>query len=95
MAHALIEAWRVQEFSSPPFKFHGDEIRGSQYVTINSHEDLVKHDNYAVSDSKFHLGLLPVPFIGDLAKADIFIGLINPGLDVTHDYYVEGTRLDY
>jgi hypothetical protein len=39
-------------------------------------------------DSRLHYGLLPVPFIGDLATADIFVLLLNPGLSAG-DYFGE------
>ncbi len=39
-------------------------------------------------DADFHFSLLPVPFIGDLRHADIFILLLNPGVDPA-DYYAE------
>jgi hypothetical protein len=71
MAHALIEAWRIQAFGTPPFVFQGDIIPDSKRVLIGSHEELIKSENYAVPNPRFHLGLLPVPFMGDLEKADI------------------------
>lgn len=42
----------------------------------------------AFDDHQFHLSLLPVPYAGDLANADIFVLLLNPGLSFT-DYYGE------
>ena len=36
----------------------------------------------------FHLSLVPVPYTGCLAKADIFVLSLNPGLNPT-DYYAE------
>jgi len=49
----------------------------------------------AVTGAKFHLGLLPVPFFGDLNTADIYVALLNPDLNVAQDYYVETTRPDF
>jgi hypothetical protein len=40
------------------------------------------------NDSSLHLGLLPVPFQGNLSKADIFIIMLNPGLGLS-DYQTE------
>ncbi|MCX7353399.1 MAG: hypothetical protein NTY59_00935 [Alphaproteobacteria bacterium] len=40
------------------------------------------------SDNQFHLSLLPVPYAGDLRRADIFILLLNPGFNFV-DYYAE------
>lgn len=39
-------------------------------------------------DRRFHLSLLPVPYAGDLRKADIFILLLNPGFNFV-DHYAE------
>lgn len=42
-------------------------------------------DDYAASESfgeraaRLHLALIPVPFVGELAKADVFVLLLNPG----------------
>ena len=38
-------------------------------------------------DKRFHLGLLPVPFLGDLLNASIYVLMANPG--VTPDDYRE------
>ncbi len=40
------------------------------------------------NDTRLHLGLLPMPFIGDLRRASVYILLLNPGLG-PHDYYGE------
>ena len=39
-------------------------------------------------DSRFHLGLLPQPWLGDPSSASVFILLLNPGLNPV-DYYSE------
>lgn len=39
-------------------------------------------------DSRFHLSLLPSPYVGDLRNADIFVLSLNPGLSF-EDYYAE------
>ncbi len=40
------------------------------------------------ADKQFHLSLLPVPYAGDLRRADIFVLLLNPGFNFV-DYYAE------
>ena len=45
----------------------------------------------AKSDKTLHLGLLPVPYTGNLATASVFILLLNPGL-MSLNYYVEEKR---
>lgn len=42
----------------------------------------------ALGDRRLHLGLLPVPFVGDLRRASVYILLLNPGLGAT-DYFGE------
>ena len=37
------------------------------------------------TDHRFHLSLLPVPYVGDLARADIFLLQLNPGFSLS-DY---------
>lgn len=45
----------------------------------------------AKRDKTLHLGLLPRPYSGNLAKARIFVLLLNPGLQAL-DYYAEGKK---
>jgi hypothetical protein len=91
MKHGLIEAWGEQEFRRPPYKFSGDEDRFLTGKTISIRNDeLIRHENYADLDPRMlHLALIPVPFVGNLERADIFIALINPGLCLGLDHYVE------
>jgi len=42
----------------------------------------------AFSDSRLEFSLIPVPYAGDLAQADIFVLQLNPGLSFA-DYYAE------
>jgi hypothetical protein len=40
----------------------------------------INHERfYDPDDRQFHLSLLPIPFLGDIKNADIFILLLNPG----------------
>ncbi len=49
----------------------------------------VNSERFGGKDGELHLSLLPIPYLGNLADADIFICLANPGL-ATGDYYAEG-----
>jgi hypothetical protein len=91
MTYGLIDAWAAQKFRKPPYKFTADDDRYLEGKTINlSQQDLLNHPDYAnIDPDLLHLGLLPVPFAGDLLKADIFIALINPGFGLGIDHYVE------
>ncbi len=48
----------------------------------------------AVRDRHFHLSLVPVPFAGALAEAEVFILALNPGLSPI-DYYGEYRVSDF
>lgn len=39
-------------------------------------------------DGRFHVDLLPVPYSGDLARASVYVLLLNPGFG-PHDYFAE------
>jgi hypothetical protein len=41
-----------------------------------------------LTDHRFHFSLLPIPYLGDLNRADIFILQLNPGFNV-NNYYAE------
>src|SRR5712675_2824963 len=43
------------------------------------------------SDHRFHFSLLPIPYLGDLNRADIFILQRNPGFNL-NNYYAEWQR---
>ncbi len=50
-------------------------VQGSQFGTTND-------------ESRFQFSLLPVPYVGDLGRADVFILMLNPGFE-TVDYWGE------
>jgi hypothetical protein len=58
-------------------------------MTFQSFERYVQSTSFCKrGETDFHFGLLPIPYAGDLATANIFILLLNPGL--SHgDYYAE------
>ena len=78
----LLTAWREFDSSQPPYLLRGDEalLSVSKSVTIKSTDELIKHPQFDFrGDGRVHLGLLQVPFLGNLGQADIFILLQNPG----------------
>lgn len=89
--HFLIESWRKCNLESPPYLFPDDErhIEGfSDSRIYRSFDEYVSSPEFGVSDTNLHLGLLPVPFVGNLEKASIFILMLNPGLSAG-DYFAE------
>lgn len=92
----LLEAWR--EWSMPigtPMILDGDEPileakrSRSLYTMSNTWKEYTSEAAFGRgNDFRFHLSLIPVPFVGDLERAKIFILLLNPGLE-PQDYYGE------
>ena len=89
--HDLIRAWRSARMDGPPYVLPGDErlLEHQRPLVLRSREEVLRHPDFDFSgDGRIHLGLLPVPFAGDLARADIFILLLNPGFKPA-DYFTE------
>jgi hypothetical protein len=90
---SLLTAWHDWKFGSPPFFLAGDEVLGFQpnncSVLHATWESLTGTPDFGAPDEKrFHLSLVPVPFIGDVEHSKIVILLQNPGLDPA-DYFGE------
>ena len=88
--HHLIERWRECNLESPPYLFPDDkpEIFRSIAETHRNFEEYTASLEFGSSSAKLHIGLLPIPYVGDLEKASIFILMLNPGLS-PGDYYAE------
>jgi len=87
----LFDTWRRWAPSSPPYVLDDDRSASAitRSVLHTSWESAHRSDDFASGgDSRLHLGLLPVPFIGNLATADIVVLLLNPGLSAG-DYFGE------
>jgi hypothetical protein len=82
--HKLIEEWQKCNLELPPYLFPGDDkLRKTNDKTsiYLSFDKYIKSSEFGSSSSKkLHLGLLPLPYLGNLAKASIFILMLNPGL---------------
>ncbi len=61
----------------------------SSFHEFRSHPEFDFH-----GDPRVHLGLLPIPFLGNLGTADVFILLLNPGL-TPMDYLAEERNPGY
>jgi hypothetical protein len=94
----LLQAWRAWQPSRAPHVLAGDagalerwKKKGGTVAVV--HEDWRSAsrapDFEATSgDVRLHLGLLPMPFVGDLRNATTFLLLLNPGYGPT-DYFGE------
>jgi hypothetical protein len=95
MTKALVEFW--SKFQPQPnslnihphdlewFKRNGWDVENQSRLTFNS---FIRSNRFGVRDNQLHLSLLPIPFVGNLEKAKVFILLMNPGLSKS-DYYAE------
>jgi hypothetical protein len=95
MQNELIEAWRRLDLSRAPFILKGDEElrkkhKGKELIhSYGSYEEYIADEDHGRRHKAiFHTGLLPVPYAGNLAKAEVFLLLGNPGFGA-HDYYAE------
>lgn len=96
MPDNLIKFWKAFNEETAPHIHPKDENlisptnMGFIKTTNNaSFSDYINGDTFGTfNDPRFDLSLLPIPYGGDLNKADIFILLLNPGLSYT-DYYGE------
>lgn len=84
----LIKSWRECTLDQGPFVLKNDAVNSEEHFSYNSYESFVASDNFGASSTKFHLGLIPQPYIGDLASASIFLLFINPGFSAG-DYYAQ------
>ena len=79
----LVTAWRAVA-PPAPFALPGDQQAlqqwGERTVIHDSFDSYVDDDVFGLPDRRLHLGLVPAPYLGNLARADIFLLLLNPGL---------------
>jgi hypothetical protein len=90
----LVEFWKSCNLTQPPYvhdtdRPHIDAARNIKVTLLRNHHEFIGHRTFGdENDSSLHLGLLPVPYRGNLSKADIFIIMLNPGLGLS-DYQTE------
>ena len=91
----LVEFWRKFVPEKAPF-FHPDdrEVLDNNGCLPNETEP-IDHESYLAStrfgepnDTRFHLSLLPVPYVGDVVNAEITVLLLNPGFQHS-EYWAE------
>ncbi len=84
MSAKIISAWSRMKNGL----FPGDEqiLNGDLVIDLPDIEKYSQHKSFEdPNDTAFHIGLLPVPYIGNLATATVYILTLNPGLE-TGDY---------
>jgi hypothetical protein len=70
----------------PAMRLHAAELLTEP--AANFSQFLVSKRFGDLSDHRFHFSLLPIPYLGDLNRADIFILQLNPGFNLIN-YYAE------
>jgi hypothetical protein len=98
MPAGLVDFWRRCTLDAPPYAHPDDmpalQADGGKHVDAE-HRDFDAYVNGPrfgdFDDHRLHLALLPTPYGGDLAHADIVVLLLNPGL--SHSDYFAETRM--
>ncbi|WP_223649757.1 hypothetical protein [Hymenobacter psoromatis] len=81
----LIESWRTCALTTLPYVLSGDGVQGAQYASYQAFAD---SKDFGINSAEFQLGLIPQPYIGNLAEAKVFLFLLNPGFS-PGDYYAQ------
>ena len=92
---SLISAWRQVETGTPPFQLSSDaDVLASADTVTHGYEEYSADRFIFDSDTRLHLGLVPLPYGGDLRSAKVFVLMLNPGLGPS-DYYAEQTSSEW
>ncbi len=100
MDHAFLEEWAKWKPHHPPYVFPRDKallssLDHSAVASFTSLEAYANSRHFLNGDDvAMHLGLHPIPMLGDLSRAKIIFLLLNPGLK-PGDYYAEQDRGNY
>lgn len=86
----LVSAWRAVK-PPGPYVLPGDEQaidRWGRKVDYSSFEQYCADTNFGRPDKRLHLGLVPIPYMGNLQAATVFLLNAQPGLHPI-DYFSE------
>ena len=75
----LVTAWRKWNPDSTPYML-GADANVLKHSLDQSHVVTQRTPNFPSGDKRLHLALLPLPFLGDVLKASIYVLMLNPGL---------------
>lgn len=93
----LISRWRDCSLATPPYILPGDEVLLHERRwthPFHSFAEYAASPALAAPDDLLHPGLLPVPFMGDLQRARIYLLMLNPGFRPA-SYYAEEQSAEY
>ncbi len=101
MPNQLTRFWREFKPSEPPFVHPRDIPTLMRNSRWSAHDDPKDFQSYLNSsrfgdpeDNRLHLALFPVPYVGNLDKAEIVILLLNPGFEHS-DYWADTVHPEY
>ena len=89
--HRLIQLWQKCPLNTPPFILPEDraDIQSQTLSVYHSFDEYISSSTFGQrNDTSLHVGLLPIPYIGNLEKASVLILMLNPGLS-PGDYFAE------
>ncbi|MEW6248322.1 MAG: hypothetical protein AB1555_16660 [Nitrospirota bacterium] len=96
--HALFAEWKKFQPEKAPYVLRGDEQILSNpklFCRFTSWGQFAAAPDFgAPGQSKLHLDLLPMPFVGNLKSASVFLLMLNPGFG-PHDYFGEYNVPEY
>jgi hypothetical protein len=98
----LLREWNEWKAETPPYVLSSDRpvllserFAHASVIRESWAEAMAADDFCAPGDTRLHLGLLPIPYLGDIQRATVFILLLNPGLgpdDYFGEYQITGYR---
>ena len=87
----IVRRWRKCNLEAPPYLFPDDSLSALQSLATGhrSFKAYISSPEFGSGhEHALHIGLLPMPYAGNLAMASVFILMLNPGLS-PGDYYAE------
>jgi hypothetical protein len=85
----IVEFWSKCLLEKPPFVHPEDRGALNDGGPRLDFEGFIRSERFGdLEDQDFHPSLIPVPYVGDLERADVFLLTLNPGCEVS-DYYAE------
>jgi hypothetical protein len=96
----LLAGWRSSDLTQSPYLFvHDVHVYERNALDHFCHyrtlPEYVESDDFGdPCETKFHVGLYPQPYFGNLETASIFMLMLNPGLHAS-DYYAEENCSEY
>jgi len=99
MTETLIQFWSKLATHPGALYLHPDDLnwfRENQWNVQNqplyTFNEFIRSNRFREDDKQLHLSLLPVPFVGNLETAKVFILLMNPGFGPSN-YFEEENQV--